>query len=466
MILRNIKARLYLLLPPLSGLLLATTFPPLDWNGSIWISFVPLLFFWSKNISLQQKLGGGFVTGLLYYSFVAQPFLGVANWAWADFGTIIADNRALILFWVWLCAGMGSAIGLGAVAYALHKLKNIPLLLLFPFTFVVSEWLRAAIFFHFTWGHIGYAVHDLARIRQLAGIIGVYGVSFFICTINVLVLLLIKHILLKKYYSAVVYTCVIALVYAGSWFYGVYRIQENSAPPMNAVILPNAAASAFSPLSFAQALDTALAGNPQLVILPENYFGVPYDLAAKTFVRQMFLLAPMAENAFSMLLNQSLRHPDVLFIMGLHTIENDQHFNSAVLLQDGALRDTYHKHFLFPLAEKIPGRAFLENFWTANAYRIAEGSGKQVVRNREHTIGVLMCSEAMFPQLAQNAKKQGSDFLVIIGNDAIAQNEIVRDELLAMAQFRAVETRQWIFRATTNGYATIINTSGDIEKNR
>ena len=79
-----------------------------------------------------------------------------------------------------------------------------------------------------------------------------------------------------------------------------------------------------------------------------------------------------------------------------------------------------------------------------------------------HNLGILVCYEVIFPELAREYVRQGSDLLVNITNDAWFGQSSAPWQHLAMARFRAVENRVWLVRAANTGISALVSPSGKI----
>jgi len=77
-------------------------------------------------------------------------------------------------------------------------------------------------------------------------------------------------------------------------------------------------------------------------------------------------------------------------------------------------------------------------------------------------LGVLVCFEGIFPELARDYVRKGSDLLVNITNDAWFGRSSAPYQHLAMIRFRAVENRIWLVRAANTGISAIIDPHGRI----
>jgi len=78
------------------------------------------------------------------------------------------------------------------------------------------------------------------------------------------------------------------------------------------------------------------------------------------------------------------------------------------------------------------------------------------------TLGVLVCYEAIFADLGRRHVNSGSRILVNITNDAWFGRSSAPYQHLAMAVFRAVETRTPLIRAANTGITSIVDRNGHI----
>ncbi|GAB7080533.1 apolipoprotein N-acyltransferase [Megalodesulfovibrio paquesii] len=142
-------------------------------------------------------------------------------------------------------------------------------------------------------------------------------------------------------------------------------------------------------------------------------------------------------------------------------------FNRAYLVgQDGEIRSYYEKEHLVPFGEYIPfGKelSFLK--------KLVEGPGdftrgQQVgpLQLNQLAMGVLICYETIFPELAQRRVDQGANVLVNISNDAWFGKTAAPTQHLHLAVLRAVEQRRTVVRATNTGISAVIKPTGVVRE--
>ncbi len=119
------------------------------------------------------------------------------------------------------------------------------------------------------------------------------------------------------------------------------------------------------------------------------------------------------------------------------------------------------KVHLVPFGEYVPLKRFLP-FIDKMVVGIGDFSPGAInpLPLNGHQLGVLVCYEAIFPELARDSVRQGSDLLVNVTNDAWFGNSSAPWQHLAMVRFRAVENRVWIARAANTGISAFIAPSG------
>ncbi len=138
--------------------------------------------------------------------------------------------------------------------------------------------------------------------------------------------------------------------------------------------------------------------------------------------------------------------------------------NSAYLLTpDKGLAGRSDKVHLVPFGEYVPLSGLLP-FVNKLVVGIGDFSAGEVnpLPLNGHRLGVLVCYEVIFPELARDFVLQGSDLLVNITNDAWFGRSSAPGQHLAMARFRAVENRVWLVRAANTGITAFIAPSGDV----
>jgi apolipoprotein N-acyltransferase len=153
---------------------------------------------------------------------------------------------------------------------------------------------------------------------------------------------------------------------------------------------------------------------------------------------------------------------DLLF--GTPRYEDGRSFNSVRLLTaDGRNGGYYDKQELVLVAEANPWRAAEASGPDEQPNKFSPGHGPGVLQSFA-PLGVSVCQEIMFPEIAARAVGAGAEVLVNVANDGWLDPErgIAGRQLSAMATFRAVETRRWLIRAATTGVSGVFDPTGRV----
>lgn len=145
----------------------------------------------------------------------------------------------------------------------------------------------------------------------------------------------------------------------------------------------------------------------------------------------------------------------------------------------------YDKEHLVPFGEYVPSWlkiSFLEGLmqgvgtFTAggqgSAYINANTNGKASNQNNAYeqkpllwqdlALGMLICYESIFPELAQERVEQGATLLINISNDAWFGDSSAPAQHLQLSAMRAVEQGRYLARGTNTGISALVDDKGRI----
>ncbi len=139
-------------------------------------------------------------------------------------------------------------------------------------------------------------------------------------------------------------------------------------------------------------------------------------------------------------------------------------FNRAYLAGPGGLEASYDKEHLVPFGEYVPLGSIL-----TFVHKLVEGVGdfrpgrsQGPLRDGRLALGMLICYEAIFPELAQERVSAGANLLVNISNDAWFGDSAAPHQHLDQALLRAVEQGRALIRGTNTGISAVIDPRGRI----
>jgi apolipoprotein N-acyltransferase len=206
----------------------------------------------------------------------------------------------------------------------------------------------------------------------------------------------------------------------------------------------------------AQTHDAAARG-ARLVVWPESAVGFHYDDTP-----------PVAEA-----LDGLARQLGLYLLFGNDDREGfgpdeRSYVGAKLLTPEGRLALRYHKLRLVPFGEYVPLQPLLTLGGRYGAKLVQQvsdftpGEAALVARVDERPLSVMICYEAIFPDLGRRFAANGAGLLVNITNDAWYGRTSAPHQHLAMASFRAVENGIYLVRAANTGISAVVDARGRI----
>jgi len=443
----------------ISGLLLTASFAPSPLDWMVWFAWVPLLRS-LNNESPAHAFLLGFMAGLVHYvTLIYWIVPTLQNYGYLDFVTSLG---ALVLLCLYL------ALYPALFAYLICRMRESRVLgFMTGSLWVGLELVRTHFLTGFPWCLLGYTQFRNLFLIQVADLAGVYGISFMIVLANGLIYRLVFHRHTSGRRGLRWEITGLLLVVAFSLAYGQYRLAggENNGKGGKsikaAIIQGNIDQSIkWDPAYQEMSVDTyhrltlsASPFKPDLVVWPETampfFFQDNEDLSPR-----LFETAGQAD-------------ADLIFGSPAYkkTDSGTKYYNRVYLLsRHGELAGYYDKVHLVPFGEYVPYRwlfPFFRHLLHA-AGNFASGEKIEPLALTNHSAGILICFEVIFPELARIQTREGAAILVNLTNDAWFGRTSAPHQHLSMAVFRAVENRRPMIRAANTGFSAFIGHRGHI----
>jgi apolipoprotein N-acyltransferase len=140
-------------------------------------------------------------------------------------------------------------------------------------------------------------------------------------------------------------------------------------------------------------------------------------------------------------------------------------FNRAFLVgSEGQKLGTYDKEHLVPFGEYLP--PWLDHPALGVLFQgvgdFAPGVSELPLQLKDLALGLLICYETIFPEIAQARVGAGAGLLVNISNDAWFGLTSAPEQHLQLSVLRAVEQGRWLVRATNTGFSALVDPAGRI----
>ena len=173
---------------------------------------------------------------------------------------------------------------------------------------------------------------------------------------------------------------------------------------------------------------------------------------------------PVWDTAFAALAREG-RTP--ILTGGIHAVRSDVYYNAAFFYDSTGQWRTYPvygKHYLVPVVERVPFvpvRLFRSvpglRQWSGG---FSPGPTLPVYQTKIGRLGVVICYESAFEELARAYRRAGAAFLVNITNDAWYGRTAGPYQHASHLVLRAIETRAGIARAANDGISEFVDPLG------
>jgi len=431
----------------------ALAFPRPQLFALAWIGLVPLLV-QTRQLAFRRALAAG--------SFSFALVLYWLNIVMTTYGGLVWPLAAVVWLLLSVYLGLYWAVPIW-LAVDLRQRRGLSLCWTFPFFWCAFEFLRGKLLTGFPWAQIGYSQYPWASLRQTADLFGVIGIGFLVALGNAL----IAEVLLRRREGRgwpVRTAVVILLLLVGSQIYGQVRLHAWERPVAEPVRVALAQGNIdqgqkWNPTMLRRTLEiyrdlTVRAGlaGADMVVWPES--AAPFYFNEPGPARDLVL--------------ETVRQTDTHLLLGAPAYEREEsgfrYFNSAFLLTPAGVElGRSDKIHLVPFGEYVPLKWLLP-FVDKLVVGIGDFSPGTVrpLRLNGHALGVLVCYEAIFPELARNYVAEGASMLVNLTNDAWFGRSSAPWQHLYMAAFRAVENRIWLARAANTGISALVAPTGEV----
>ncbi len=350
-------------------------------------------------------------------------------------------------------------------------------------TWTVWEFLKSIGFLGYPWGILAVSFHRFPLLIQTADTFGIWGMGFFIITVNAFIaeLVMARKAPVRELRSFGLFVLAMA-VYIPA--YGAFRLIAPTETVDSArLVLVQANADSWTYGNE----ESVIASSQRLTREGLTRFG---EKTSERGTKNRADLVVWSET----LLNRSYVHskrryssipqgdPFIPFLkeIGIPLLTGAPHIltidpitavNAAILLApDGAVQSIYGKQHPVPFAEYIPFfeipavREFMQkNVGLQSTWSLGTESVIMEIplaSGRPLRFGVPICFENAFADVCRGFVARGADLLINITNVSWSRQVSMQTQHLAIARFRSVETRRGMVQATNSGVSTFIDAEG------
>ncbi len=463
----------------ISGILLILCFwPTANLESLAWFAFLPLFF------CLQNKSKGK--------AFLFSYLCGIIFWFGTIYWLIHVTFVGLILLVLY------SALYFGVFGFITNRCQILDTrysIFFIPSVWVLLEYMRSHLFTGFGWALLGYSQYLNLPIIQIANITGVWGVSFLVMMVNVLVywildagyLMLVKK--QKPIFSIANYILALVLLLL-SLSYGFYKLHlSSSIQHLESIKI------AVIQGNIPQAMKWKETAREEIL---KRYLGLSRfaanDSADLIIWPEAALPGILGRDAYLIeKLKTFVDDVQIPLLTGAVRVSRNIYYNSAILIpgqgefapsgRSHQSKDRssfltgpiqrYDKLHLVPFGEYTPLKrisGFLEtivligDFVPGEDYTVFSLNREDTdsIGNGQTKFSVLICFEDIFPEISRQFVKRGADFLINITNDAWFGDTSSPYQHLSASVFRAVENGVYLVRAANTGISAFITPEGRV----
>ncbi|MFH0908662.1 MAG: apolipoprotein N-acyltransferase [bacterium] len=444
----------------ISGLLLASSFAPLEWADTAWLALIPLIIalrFVSPRDGFRLGLLAGGVFWLTSISWLHH--VSIPGWI------LLALYCGLYIgVFAWGCGHWLNRFG------AAGFLANAGFIVFASTLWTALEYVRSHVGTGFPWNGLGISQYRNMAIIQIASLGGSYAVSFLIVWISAAVgITILRYVDTWGRWGRRLHLEMIMgfLVLAFAFAWGVKTIRstvEAGTPVRISLIQPGIPQDekwdqAKIDLIYARLRELTTAalrtGKPDLLVWPET--AVPDDV--RTSASSYDLVYEIVTNGTPLLVGSM----DTAWQDTGHPV----YYNSSFLFdREGAIMFAYDKQHLVPFGEYVPMRHIFPfmKAMTPIQESFNEGRTGTVFRlaSPEAAFSVLICFEDTVAHLARQMVRNGARMLVNQTNDAWFDPSAASRQHMAHGVFRCVENGVPAVRSANSGVTCHIDRRGRI----
>ncbi|MFN3850179.1 MAG: apolipoprotein N-acyltransferase [Spirosomataceae bacterium] len=431
-------------------------YPEFPFGVLAWFALVPLLLEIKKTSSFKAYL-----SIILPVFAISSPigFWWTSYYSWQTFFVCYFTQLLSLYFVFVLHFGLQKRFGWRRS------------LILFPFLWVFVEWTTHLLPHNLQVLNIAYTQAHLLYFNQFADLAGIWGIAFWVISLNVLITLAIET-KAKKYYLFTTTCVLLALIYS-VWILHINpssAIGSGNTKTKVALIQTNIDSYAVNDSLIVQKTlnqiislsDSAVRTHkPDLVVLPEASF--PFSL-----FKDKSFLDFARRNIVNWNTNVAIgyvNYEDSTSFKNLALVFTPQlaYFWDSLKIKEADIK-IYQKEFGLPFIEFMP---YCKNCNSLKGRRLIKGSEPYTflyanTRSEKFKVALSICWEQTYPNKIASLVRDGAEYITMMNNDSWFGKTPGAKYLLSFTKLRAIENRRAIARCSNGGISCFIDPFGKI----
>ncbi|MDR1941811.1 MAG: apolipoprotein N-acyltransferase [Endomicrobium sp.] len=434
-----------------TGLLAAFSFPKISLFFLMWAAFVPLI-----SVIVRSSAPVSF-----FYAFFAGFVFNLqANFWLVDTVHLFAETYETSIIFC-LCFNSYFAFYWGAWGFFVSLFKKYSLnnvwvfALLCACAWTLIEYVKANVLTGWPWLSIAYSQYKFLSIVQIVEFTGIYGLSFAIMFINVL--LYFGFARRKKRYFAAAAAVFFALLIFGAARYPAF---ENFGSGPYKFVAAQSNVEQYKKFDNSH-INELTAG---LEIFADEISKIEHDVVLWS-ESEIINLIPNDITSY-VFADKIAAKAGGMNIIGAPSVDGDGKLYNRVFYFNGkgAYAAAHAKNHLVPFGEYIPfSKSILERMGIYDRNDDSHrGSDTVVFTDKKLYIGALICSENFYPDITRRFILSGAKVFTNHTNDAWFLDSSAPYKHFCANVFRAVESRKDVIIAANTGVSGAVNAAGKI----
>ena len=330
-----------------------------------------------------------------------------------------------------------------------------------PALWVATEWLRASLGSGFPWALLGSSQAPVLPVVQLASVTGVYGLSALVALVSTAAAAVaLSQRRAHRIAALGVAALLVTVVVFGAWRAERGALLAAGTPLRVGLLQGNVPQDVKWDPAYREAIlqryvdlsRQVIGAGAQIVVWPEASTPFYFDLDA-AMAAPVRRLAAESRTPFLVGTDEAGQGPD----------GRDAYYNAAVLVdRSGRSVRSYRKIRLVPFGEYVPLKQLL--FFVGPLVQAVSdftpGTEPVVFDAGGIRLSVAICYESVYPDLARQFVRGGSELLTTITNDAWFGRSSAAYQHFEQGAIRAVEEGRYLVRAANTGISGAVDPYG------
>jgi len=432
----------------ISAILMGVSQQPWGFGFLAWFSLVPFIASIEKKESLKDVIKESFIWSFLYH-------LIFFFWISDNIGLDSQILRYLIMLLVVFVLTINIFLIYSIYYYFRKYFKLFNSVYLLPVIITSIEYIRSLGFYGSAWNSLSYTQIDYLLISQNIEYTGIYGLTFWIVLINVIIYKTYNELNSK---NIILLLCFFIIPWISGFLIKSNHVIEGSIIKTK-LVQPN--------ISLNEKRQSLRGSLNKLINFSLRSSNESIDLIIwpESSISGAFLKEGAYNSSLSSNMNNFLRKSNFCLVAGADLRIDNKRYNSAVLFKSDSIESMFHKQKLVPNVERTPdvfNAIGLNIGFQSNITNFDIGTELTMFSVNGFNFASMICIESVFPDLTRKFVNNGAEFITYIVNDGWYPRNPQLDQHAKRCIYRAIENRRYVIRTANTGVTMIVDSYGNI----